>query len=125
VATALMDDATRLASTPRPRATPTSDSGWLSSSGAIDHGRFGPGAILDNRYRVLGLLGRGGMGEVYHADDLRLGQQVALKFLPADLSRDPVRLAQFHNEVRTARQVSHPNVCRVYDIGDFDGQLFI
>ncbi|HEX6463263.1 MAG TPA: serine/threonine-protein kinase, partial [Vicinamibacterales bacterium] len=101
------------------------DSGWLSSTGSIDHGRFAPGTILDNRYRVLGLLGRGGMGEVYRADDLRLGQQVALKFLPPLLSRDPVRLAQLHNEVRTARQVSHPNVCRVYDIGEIDGQLFI
>jgi serine/threonine-protein kinase len=103
----------------------TTDTGWLSSSGSIDHGRFAPGTILDNRYRVLGLLGRGGMGEVYRADDLRLGQQVALKFLPVVLSRDPVRLAQFHNEVRTARQVSHPNVCRVYDIGEIEGQLFI
>ncbi|MBM3807728.1 MAG: hypothetical protein FJW22_05975 [Acidimicrobiia bacterium] len=70
------------------------------------------------------------MGEVYRADDLRLGQPVALKFLPASLSQDPVRLAQFHNEVRVARQVSHPNVCRVYDIGEItdDGgrsQLFI
>jgi serine/threonine-protein kinase len=106
-------------------AATTTDTGWLSSSGSIDHGRFAPGAILDGRYRVLGLLGRGGMGEVYRADDLRLGQQVALKFLPAVLSRDPVRLAQFHNEVRTARQVSHPNVCRVYDIGEIEGQLFI
>jgi len=81
--------------------------------------------VLDNRYRVLGLLGRGGMGEVYRADDLRLGQQIALKFLPPNLLRDPVRLAQFHNEVRTARTVSHANVCRVYDIGEIDGQLFI
>jgi serine/threonine-protein kinase len=104
---------------------PASDSGWLSSSGSIDHGRFGPGTILDSRYRILGLLGRGGMGEVYRADDLRLGQQVALKFLPVVLSTDPGRLAQFHNEVRTARQVSHPNVCRVYDIGEIEGQLFI
>ena len=111
--------------TPTSNAAATSQSGWLTSSGSIDHGRFGPGTVLDNRYRVLGLLGRGGMGEVYRADDLRLGQQVALKFLPPDLSRDPVRLAQFHNEVRTARQVSHPNVCRVYDVGEFDGQLFI
>ena len=115
------NDETRLADA----AATTTDTGWLSSSGSIDHGRFAPGAILDGRYRVLGLLGRGGMGEVYRADDLRLGQQVALKFLPVVLSRDPVRLAQFHNEVRTARQVSHPNVCRVYDIGEIDGQLFI
>ena len=97
-------DVTHLAMPTRtPALTPsgsTSQTGWLTTSGSIDHGRFGPGTVLDNRYRVLGLLGRGGMGEVYRADDLRLGQQVALKFLP-DLSRDPVRLAQFHNEVRT------------------------
>jgi len=100
-------------------------SGWLSSSGSIDHGRFAPGTLLDNRYRIVGLLGRGGMGEVYRADDLRLGQPVALKFLPEALGRDPVRLAQFHNEVRTARQVSHANVCRVYDIGEIGDQLFL
>jgi serine/threonine-protein kinase len=120
--TRLSDDATRLVS---------SNSGWLTSSGSIDHGRFQPGEILESRYRILGLLGRGGMGEVYRADDLRLGQQVALKFLPLSLGQDPVRLAQFHNEVRTARQVSHPNVCRVYDIGEVttpgsdQAQLFI
>ena len=119
------DDATRLASSRRAAPTPTSDSGWLSSSGSIDHGRFAPGTILDSRYRIIGLAGRGGMGEVYRADDLRLGQPVALKFLPPLLSRDPVRLAQFHNEVRTARQVSHANVCRVYDIGETNGQLYI
>ena len=65
------------------------------------------------------------MGEVYRADDLRLGQPVALKFLPATLKQDPQRLAQFHNEARTARQVSHPNVCRVYDIGEAGGLLFL
>ncbi len=96
----------------------TSGAGWLSSSGSIDHGRFEPGAVVDGRYRVIGLLGRGGMGEVYRADDLRLGQPVAIKLLPEALAGDPQRLVQFHNEVRTARQVSHPNVCRVYDIGD-------
>jgi eukaryotic-like serine/threonine-protein kinase len=106
-------------------STRLSGSSWATSSGSIDHGRFEPGIVLDNRYRILGLLGRGGMGEVYRADDLRLGQPVALKFLPAVLTSDPGRLAQFHNEVRTARQVSHPNVCRVYDIGEIDGQLFI
>jgi serine/threonine-protein kinase len=65
------------------------------------------------------------MGEVFRADDLRLGQQVALKFLPPDLTRDPDRLARFHNEVRLARQVSHPNVCRVYDIGEVEGETFL
>ena len=104
---------------------PSSSSGWLISSDSISHGRFAPGTILDGRYRVIGLVGRGGMGEVYRADDLRLGQPVALKFLPDGVGRDPVRLAQFHNEVRTARQVSHPNVCRVYDIGEIEGQLFL
>jgi serine/threonine-protein kinase len=74
---------------------------------------------------VIGLIGRGGMGEVYRADDLRLGQPVALKFLPDGLGRDPKRLAQFHNEVRTARQVSHPNVCRVHDIGEVGGHLYL
>jgi len=103
--------------------------GWLSSSGSIDHGRFSPGAVLEGRYRIVGLLGRGGMGEVYRADDLRLGQQVAIKFLPAGIGSDTVKLAQFHNEVRMARQVSHHNVCRVHDIGEVatsaGAQLFI
>lgn len=103
----------------------TSSSGWLTSSDSISHGRFAPGTMFDGRYRITGLLGKGGMGEVYRADDLRLGQQVALKFLPDALTDDPIRLAQFHNEVRTARQVSHPNICRVYDIGEVDGHLYL
>jgi serine/threonine-protein kinase len=106
-------------------AAQKSDSGWLTSSDSISHGRFAPGTLLDGRYRIIGLLGKGGMGEVYRADDLRLGQPVALKFLPDGLRDEPVRLAQFHNEVRTARQVSHPNVCRVYDIGEVDGVPYI
>ena len=65
------------------------------------------------------------MGEVYRADDMKLGQAVALKFLPADLQRDSSMLARFHHEVRIARQVSHPNVCRVYDIAEADGEHFI
>ena len=65
------------------------------------------------------------MGEVYRADDLKLRQPVALKFLPAALARDHRKLERFHHEVRVARQVSHPNVCRVYDIGDAQGQPFI
>lgn len=102
-----------------------SASGWLSSSDAIDHGRFPPGTLLGGRYRIVGRLGRGGMGEVYRADDLKLGQPVALKFLPAEVDRDPARLMQLHSEVRMARQVSHPNVCRVYDIDEVDGHTFL
>jgi len=64
------------------------------------------------------------MGEVYRADDLTLGQAVALKFLPDEASRDEGLLERFRNEVRIARRVSHPNVCRVYDVGEVDGQPF-
>ena len=81
-------------------------------------GGFTPGSLLAGRYRVVSLLGRGGMGEVYRADDLKLGTPVALKFLPPALSGDPVRRELFLAEVRMARQVAHPNVCRVFDIGD-------
>ena len=65
------------------------------------------------------------MGEVYRAEDLKLGIVVALKFLPASLQNDAAALAGFHAEVRNARQVSHPNVCRVYDIGEVNGQHFL
>lgn len=99
--------------------------GPLSSSEALDGAQFIPGTLLAGRYRIVGLLGRGGMGEVYRADDLKLGQAVALKFLPIDLTRRPDRLARFHQEVRLARQVSHPNVCRVHDIGEAGGQHFL
>jgi serine/threonine-protein kinase len=81
--------------------------------------------MLGGRYRVVGLLGRGGMGEVYRADDLKLGQSVALKFLPAVVERDPERLQRFLNEVKIARQISHPNVCRVYDVGEIDGHHYL
>jgi serine/threonine-protein kinase len=65
------------------------------------------------------------MGEVYRADDLTLGQPVAMKFLPETIEADPVRLAQFHTEVRLARQVAHKNVCRMYDVGEVDGLPFL
>jgi len=92
---------------------------------APDDVRFVPGTMLEERYRIVGLIGRGGMGEVYRADDLKLGQPVALKFLPDRLLRDGVSLSRFHREVRVARQVSHKNVCRVYDIGEINGHHFL
>jgi serine/threonine-protein kinase len=91
--------------------------------GVID-GRLPPGVVLAGRYRIVGLLGRGGMGEVYRADDLKLRQAVALKFLPPSVAGDR-RLARFYDEVRIAREVSHPNVCRVHDLGEADGHHFL
>ena len=103
---------------------PPASPGSISSS-SVDEGRFVPGTMLAGRYRIAGLLGRGGMGEVYRATDLTLGQVVALKFLPEAAARDERVLARFYNEVRIARQVAHPNVCRVYDIGQVDGLHYI
>ena len=87
--------------------------------------RFAAGELLAGRFRVVTPLGTGGMGEVYRADDLHLGQPVALKFLPAGVANDPDRLARFRKEVAAARRVSHPHVCRVYDLGDHAGQPFL
>jgi len=98
---------------------------WRAEADSALRGRFLPGTMLAGRYRIVGLLGGGGMGEVYRADDLKLGQPVALKFLPRRFADDPARLEYFHSEVRLARQVSHPNVCRVYDIGEVEGQHFL
>src|SRR6185369_2082329 len=113
-------------STPRsPRPSSGSGSRPSSSSGvSLSEGRFLPGSLVIGRYRIIALLGMGGMGEVYRADDLTLGQPVALKFLPDQASHDEVLLERFRNEVRVARRVSHPNVCRVYDVGEVDGQSF-
>ena len=87
--------------------------------------RYVPGTTLAERYRMVALLGKGGMGEVYRAEDLKLGQTVALKFLPASVAHSEAAQARFHREVRLARQVSHPNVCRVFDIGEAGGRTFI
>jgi serine/threonine-protein kinase len=97
----------------------------LSTTSIPEEGRFVPGTLLGGRYRIIGLLGQGGMGEVYRATDLTLGQSVALKFLPQATALSNALLERFHGEVRVARQVSHPNVCRVYDIGEADGMPFI
>ena len=87
--------------------------------------RFTPGTTVANRYRIIALLGSGGMGEVYRAEDLRLQQQVALKFLPPAFAAQPGALEHLLAEVRLGRQISHPNVCRLYDIVEVDGHYFI
>ena len=111
---------------PAPSPAPTSEISQLTgTSQPIEEGRFLPGALLGGRYRIIGLLGRGGMGEVYRATDLMLAQPVALKFLPEEACHNPRLLERFHGEVRVARLVSHPNVCRVFDIGEVEGMPFI
>src|SRR5215471_5740912 len=116
-----------VATPPKASKSPKTPSAKLhiSSSGLASEGRFLPGTTLAQRYRIVALLGKGGMGEVYRADDLTLGQPVALKFLPEAAARDEDARARFRNEVRTARRVSHPDVCRVYDVGEVNGQTFL
>ena len=96
-----------------------------SASRSSLEGRFPPGTLLASRYRIVALVGSGGMGDVYRAEDLVLGQPVALKFLPDAIAADADRIERFRAEVRVARDVSHPNVCRVYDIGETGGHPFL
>ncbi len=84
--------------------------------------RFEPGQVFAGRYRILAELGRGGMGEVFHAHDLVLDEAVAIKFLPRPKRQHVEHLL---NEVRMARQVTHPNVCRVFDFGEADGETYL
>ena len=82
--------------------------------------QFAPGTMVADRYRIVSLLGSGGMGEVYRADDVKVGQRVALKYVPPRISSE-----QLYKEVRIGQQISHPNVCRLHDIVETDGQRFI
>jgi serine/threonine protein kinase len=92
------------------------------SPGSAEAGeRLGSGHVLAGRYRVVRYVAGGGMGEVYEADDALLGERVALKLLRIEVSRKPGAHERFGDEIRLARRVTHPNVCRVFDVG-VDGE---
>jgi len=106
-------------------AEPISTFSRAGTATATSKERFPPGTLLASRYRIISRLGKGGMGEVFRADDLILNQPVALKFLPEEAKSNVNLLTRFYDEVRIARQISHKNVCRVYDIGEVDGQPYL
>jgi len=106
-------------------ASPDATTKGFARHAPLDDARFAPGEIFASRHRIVSLLGRGAMGEVYRADDLKLGQPVALKLLAFTSEDGGGRQQRFIAEVRQARTVSHPNVCRVYDIGEADGWWYI
>ncbi|HEX6279580.1 MAG TPA: protein kinase, partial [Pyrinomonadaceae bacterium] len=81
--------------------------------------------VLPEHYRLVEMVGRGGMAEVFLGEDTRLGRKVAIKFLNAEFRRDPDRVRRFRQEARSASALNHPNILTIHDIGDNNGVQFI
>ena len=110
---------------PKPLTAAGRGIGAGAAEGALAATRFPPGCVIGGRYRMLALLGRGGMGEVWRAEDLVLGETVALKFLPRGAGLSPGLQTRMLAEARVARRLTHAHLCRVHDVGLVDGEPFI
>lgn len=104
---------------------PTRAELFAHRSTEISSDRWAPGGFVGTRYRIVHKLGKGGMGEVYRAEDITLARPVALKFITAGRGTDPAWLSRFYVEARTASTITHRHVCRIYDLGEVDGEAFI
>src|SRR6266478_1336156 len=129
-ATFVGNDSPNAPITPGAPATPGTPEGWSISSTrvpapALPPGEFSPGTVLGDRYEILALLGQGGMGAVYKARDTELDRLVALKIIRPELTTNPEILKRFKQELILARQVTHRNVIRIFDLGQADGFKFI
>src|SRR5689334_15437357 len=116
----MSDDLARRRPSP---ATPATE-GWTASASPTGSPETGDSSLP--RYQIFGLVGIGGMGVVYRAEDTRLGRTVALKFLPPMLTPNPRAKARFMDEARAASALDHPNLCTIYEVGETaEGQLFL
>jgi len=108
-----------------PIELPLSGEADRDGKGSLQNSVFAPGQSFGNRYTIVDRIGQGGMGVVYKAHDLELDRTVALKMIRQDQADKPESLIRFRRELRLAQQVSHPNVCRVHDLGDSEGVHYI
>ena len=108
-----------------PASPPASAPASARRARESDEPAFSPGEMIGARYRVVRFIARGGMGEVYEVEDLELRERVALKTVRAEVARDEITIERFRREIQLARKVTHPNVCRIFDVAFHGGLIFL